>query len=411
MTSFYKNILTVLTGTGIAQLIPVLGSLIIVRIFSPSIFGEYAFWLSLTLILTVIVSGRFETCIAVKAPGFERNKAVFYTFVTIIVGTLFFTLFFLPICFGLLGFGTISQPVLMILVPITAGITAAIQLIISYYASEGLFNQLSLVRIVQSALILSFQVFSGLIFPDNIYSLILSHFFALIFTIVTILYCFNLRFDFRGLKFRELFLFWKENRKYLQYSLPADTISTVSAELPIMLAVTKFGSDVGGIMALTFRVLGAPIALVAKAVLDVFKKFAADEYRQKGNCKDTFFKTFKVLSILSCIFFIISNFVIKDVFQLAFGSDWAESGDTARILLLLFAMRFVASPLSYVVYITESQEIDLYWQITLLVVTTLSFTLFSTINQALHYYNFGYSFLYLVYLLMCFKMASGNVRK
>ena len=405
MTLFYRNIFTVLTGTGIAQLIPVLGSLSIVRIFSPDIFGEYALWFSLTIILTVIISGRFETCIAVKSPGEERNKAVYYTLITILIGTTFFIFLAIPIYLVFSEYIKLKQPIVLLLTPISAALTASIQLIISYYASEGLFKRLSIVRIIQSAAILILQVVAGLLFDNNVYALVLTHTFALFLTILFIFSLLKLRFNFNNFKPHCVIEFWKNNKKYLLYSLPADTINSVSAELPIIMVVAKFGSEAGGILALTLRVLGAPIGLIAKAVLDVFKKFASDEFREKGNCSAIFTKTFKILALLSLVFFTFSYFLIEDLFLIAFGSEWSTAGEAAKILLLLFSLRFIASPLSYVVYITENQEVDLYWQFLLLITTVSSFHFLSSLNGALYVYNIGYSMLYVLYLVLCYRMT------
>lgn len=405
MTLFYKNIFTVLTGTGLAQLIPVLGSLIIVRIFSPATFGDYALWFSVTLILTVIISGRFETSIAVKRPGEERTAAIFYTLSTILIGFLIFSICTIPVYIYMQHYEHMDNAGLLLLTPIAAGFTAITQLIIAYYASEGLFRNLSIFRIVQSASLLLMQIFAGYFSDGSIYALTLTHIASLL---VTILFSFlfqGLLLNFDSLKIVNVVTFWKQNNKYLLYSLPADTVNCVSAELPVILIMNKFGSEAAGVFALALRILGAPISLIAKAVLDVFKKHASDQFRDIGTCEIVFIKTLKLLTILAVLFFIFSYYLIEPLFQVAFGSEWIESGEIAKILILLFSLRFIASPLSYVVYITGKQQIDLYWQIALFLVTTLSFVLIVDFKKSILIYNYGYSLLYVIYIYLCYKMT------
>jgi O-antigen/teichoic acid export membrane protein len=52
-SEYTKNILTLITGTGVAQLIPVAVSPIITRLYSPEDFGLIALYQSLVAIISV----------------------------------------------------------------------------------------------------------------------------------------------------------------------------------------------------------------------------------------------------------------------------------------------------------------------------------------------------------------------
>ena len=59
-SDFSKNVLTLLTGTSIAQAIPIAISPVLTRIYTPNDFGIYALYMSLASILSVISTGRYE---------------------------------------------------------------------------------------------------------------------------------------------------------------------------------------------------------------------------------------------------------------------------------------------------------------------------------------------------------------
>ena len=62
---FWMNIASVLSGTAVAQAIPILGSLVLARLFVPAAYGGYAVWLGAVLIIAVITTLRLEMALAV----------------------------------------------------------------------------------------------------------------------------------------------------------------------------------------------------------------------------------------------------------------------------------------------------------------------------------------------------------
>src|SRR5436190_26760 len=62
-TEFGKNILVLLTGTGIAQIIPIAISPILTRVYSPNDFGLLGLYIACSTILTVFSSGRYDLAI------------------------------------------------------------------------------------------------------------------------------------------------------------------------------------------------------------------------------------------------------------------------------------------------------------------------------------------------------------
>ena len=77
-------------------------------------------------------------------------------------------------------------------------------------------------------------------------------------------------------------------------------------------------------------------------------------------------------------------------------------------LLPRFVIGFVASPLSYMVYVAGKQHLDLIWQLALLTMTLVTLLLFNSTQWALISYGVGYGGLYLVYLLMSYKFSLGS---
>ena len=72
-SEFKKNILLVIIGTAITQLIPILISPILTRIYLPEDFGIYSVYLAITSIIGVIATARYENAIVLA----EKEEDIF----------------------------------------------------------------------------------------------------------------------------------------------------------------------------------------------------------------------------------------------------------------------------------------------------------------------------------------------
>ncbi|KJS27213.1 MAG: hypothetical protein VR76_09615 [Pseudomonas sp. BRH_c35] len=202
--------------------------------------------------------------------------------------------------------------------------------------------------------------------------------------------------------------FWRRHSNCPKFGVPAGAINTAAAQLPLLIVASRFGAEIAGLLAMTMRILGAPIGLLGKSVLDVFKRHAATNFRARGECAGDYIRTFRVLTLGSFVFCVVMVFASEWLFAFAFGEVWRGAGTITIWLLPLFALRFIASPLSYMVYIAGKQHIDLLWQIVLLGVVLTTLSIPSNHALALQAYSGGYSILYVIYLWMSYRFSRGS---
>src|SRR3546814_3658320 len=156
--------------------------------------------------------------------------------------------------------------------------------------------------------------------------------------------------------------FWKQQRKFPMFALPAATINTVSAQLPVLIVASRFGTEFAGYLAMSLRLIGAPVTLLGRSVLDVFKRYASESFRQRGECRAEYLQTLRTLTILSVGFCAAMLLFGETAFVLVLGEKWRMAGIIAMWMLPLYSLRFIASPLSYTFYIVDKQHVDLAWQ-------------------------------------------------
>lgn len=403
---FWKNTASVLSGTLVAQAIPLVGTLIVARLFAPADFGLFAAWLAVVTVLSVILTARFESSLAVVADGESRDVAFFATIATTLLLSGLATLIVLIMALATPSlFGGMSPWLQILLIP-AAFAYALAQSWESFAAAEGAYRRLSVLRIVQASIVLGIQVGMGLVRPSA-EGLALAMTLGTALTLTLSARFFPLRLPLIGTRRSSLVEFWKRQRKFPMFALPADTINTVSTQLPVLIVASRFGAEFAGYLAMTLRLLGAPVTLLGRSVLDVFKRYASESFRQRGECRAEYLQTLRTLAMLAVGFCIAMLLFGETAFVMILGEKWRIAGTVAMWMLPLYSLRFIASPLSYTFYIVDKQHVDLAWQVGLLGMTVVTLNIASTPDVALKTYAYGYSALYLIYIYLSYRCSLG----
>ncbi|MBB2777139.1 UNVERIFIED_ORG: O-antigen/teichoic acid export membrane protein/glycosyltransferase involved in cell wall biosynthesis [Comamonas terrigena] len=407
-SQFFRSVSSVVGGTVLAQAIPILGTLVLARIFDPASYGVFSAWLGGVFLLAVVLTCRFESSLAVQEDGHTRENAVVFTISTVVLLSL--AAGFLLFIGGVLSFEVLSRfPLALILTAIPAAATLAIaQTLLNWAAADGRYRHLTMMRVSQAALIVIFQIAAGLLFPTAT-SLAIGYFMGAMAGCVVGFRMMSIRRSIWSIDFMQAMTdFWQRNRKFPMFSLPADALSTATAQLPVILVASRFGMDAAGLLAMALRLLGVPMALLSASVLDVFKRHAGKAWRERGECRSEYLHALRILIVIAAVASLIIAISAEIFFEIAFGNGWVGAGSMALWLLPRFAVGFVASPLSYMVYIANKQHIDLVWQVVLLVMTLATLLIFDNIDSALLIYGFGYSILYLFYLWISYSFTFGE---
>lgn len=408
MSAYWKHVSSVFSGTLLAQSIPIIGSLVITRIFSPEGFGEFSTWLALVSFVSVIVTLRLENTLPIVTDGDARNEAVFIILVTTLLVTTLFTACLFASCFLFeIGGFLPKETALLLFAPPAIVFVALNQVWQTWAAVNGSYKKLNTMRVVQALTTVLIQIIAGLEYPSA-FSLVFGFALASAISFVVAFRMMPRLVDRKFCKKVQFSDFFKKFKKFYLYALPADAINTAVSQLPLLVVFQRFGSETAGYLALTIRVLGAPVGLVGKAVLDVFKRHAVESIREIGNCRELYLKTFTVLVMASGLMVVCTVFLAEDIFNLAFGVEWAKSGQMAIWLLPMFALGLIASPLSYISYLVGKPHIDFMWQISLLVTVVITLYSFSSYKSTLIGYGVGYALMYFWYIFISYRFSCGD---
>lgn len=406
ISEYVKNILTMMTGAFISQLILIAGSLVITRIYTPEDLGIIALFLSIANILTVISTVQYQHAVILPKNNNDAYNLAFYTCVIVIVFCVILTIIIYPLIEKIsIFFGQNEFELWLYWLPPMIILNAFFYIFRSWLIRVKNFKQITSATIFKS-LILNLVIISGGIYSkDPIYFLI-GNLLAQLFETF---------FLFSKIKREKIISNTKVVNKILsrysnfpKYQLPSALVNNYTSQNPIILLNFFFGTSTIGYFALTRRVLALPIKLIANTTKEVYKQKATEEFNRFGNCKKSFNQTFKLLFISSFVPLIILFFLSPFIFSFLFGPEWEKSGIYARYLLIMFCLQFSVSPLSYTLFIRDRQKYDLYWQIGLLVLTTTGILIgayYNSADIAIICFSVAYSLMYLIYLKLIYDAS------
>lgn len=369
-SAFSRNVLTLMTGTAIAQAIPILIMPILTRVWSPEEFGVFASYMALVAILGVMATGRLD--MALMLP--KKNEDALRIMLVSLMMSLIFALLLYPIIFAvdklyfILGVPIYSWHYLVPLGVLLYGIYA---LMIAWHNRNKNYGLMSQSRVIQSSSISLSQAFVGLFAKFNsglIFSDVLGRLISILLILKSTGFV-NLTVSFSKVKKLALL---RRFKKFPLLEAPASLVNVSAHQLPFIALPLIFSPIVAGLYFLVFRVLMMPASLVGTAVLEVFKNRAQEDFKKTGSCRKIFIKTGLILFLMGLIPTIILILFAPDLFAFLFGEEWREAGGFAQILAPLALAQFVSAPLSYVLVFREKLFLDLKLQLFFLVLVLLA---------------------------------------
>jgi O-antigen/teichoic acid export membrane protein len=375
-SEFSSNVLIVMFGTILSQVLPIIASPVITRLYGTSQFGVFATYSAIVGILSSISSLRFE--LAINLPKSDSQSYIISIF-----SLIFNLIFSLLVFFVLLIFDDILLKALKIesssfvhLIPISIIIIGTYRTINFIKNRDKSFKDISKSKIIQSTGTIVTQLsFSNIL---NSFGLIFGTIIGQLVSTIYLITSFDLKSYLKNinrLNSRAIIAVFIRYKKFALYQTPSTLVESVSAQLPIFLLGYFYSPIIVGLFALSQRFIRMPIMIIAGSFGEVMRQKASEDFGSKGNARDTFVKVFKKLLFISSIPFIILFIFSPTIFSFVFGQEWYEAGVYARILTPIFWMSFVVSPVSVMIIIAEKQDLDLIIQIFLILFSALSLSI------------------------------------
>lgn len=346
--SFIFSVLILMTGTSIAQVIPVVISPILTRVYTPENFGIFALFLSITGILSVIVTGRYG--LAIMLP--EKDEESVNLLILSILIACGISLIFLMIVFifnnqitKLLGTREISR--WLYFIPFATLLAGTYQALNCWSIRKKQFKSVSFSKVSQSTARAATSLSLGLLKFGSA-GLIIGNFIGQLMALL-ILGWQTWKNDKDKMKFvpkEKIKKVAKKYKNFPKYSTWSALLNTASVQVPILMLTPFFGSEVVGFYSLSHRVLTMPASLLGQAVGQTFFQKASENKDDRKKLQYITFEVYKKLLYVGCFPILVITFFGKEIFSFIFGAQWIVAGNYAQILSIWILLVFISSPLS-----------------------------------------------------------------
>lgn len=402
LSSYWQRVAVVFSGAALSQAVPIVGSLLIARLYTPDEFGVFAAWYGVSVVLNLFLTARLDAAFGLAADGAERGRLVAATILVVLgMGGVLGLLTWLIA--GLWPMGVFGVPAALTVWLAPMCLCAALSVVWqAWAANNGQIRALNTIRLIQAVAVTGLQITVAWISASAL-SLAMAQIAgtAVAVGVAARLLPVGEYLPRTGRELRARAIdVWRKYWRFPLLAMPSDMINASAAQLPVIVLGARYGGEVAGCFALATRTLGAPLAVLGAAVRDVFIRDAGLEMRAHGHCRQVYRRTFRILALLSLCLVLVTLPLAEPAFVLVFGEPWRLAGVIAVWLVPLFALRFIASPLSYTFFLAQKQKVDLMWQSVLLGLVVAILYGFDSYRSTLIAYGAGYAGMYVVYLVL-----------
>lgn len=357
-SEFALNVLTLMTGSTIAQAIPIAISPILTRLYTPDEFGIFALYLSIAVIITVAASGRYE--LAVMLPK-RKEDALNVLALSILIVSLISLLSFLVVLIfnkeisGLFDNQEIST--WLYFIPISVLFTGTFNSFNYWHNRKKKYKRLATSKVLQTSTASLTNIGMGInglgasglvtgnILGRGIAAFVLGRFFWKEDK--------NLLKKINRLR---MFVLLKKYKDFPTLNMPHSIFNSFSSELPVFLISYFFQNTITGFYSFANRVLLSPISVVTQSYAQVFLEKMTSLYNNRDD-EDVFFKkTVSTILLYSFPVFLIMFVFAPQIFSFVFGENWRVTGIYAQILIPMLYLRFTGTIVSSVVIIYNQQK-------------------------------------------------------
>jgi len=373
--SFKANVLTLMTGTAIAQMITVAISPVLTRLFTPEAFGALGVYLSLVAIVGAVVTSRYDQ--AMMLPKDTEVAAVLFWDSILSVGvisgfSLLCCVLFFEQILSILKVRELSVAIFLLPVSIFFfGIYATLN---SWSTRQKKFSRSSISQVVRSLAISGVQMFSGILQTGPV-GLIGGVLAGDCFAALTLGWQVK-RDDWpilkRSLCWDKMKCVAKQYRDFPLFSSTQNLLNAISQNIPLLLLAKFFGPAVTGFYVLGVRGIQIPMNLFLTSLRQVFFQRASELYNQGGDTYALFKRT--TLSLLALVAIPALAIILfgPGIFAFVLGQKWAVAGEYARWLILWLMLMFANVPAVLFAQIYRKQKSVLIQDICLLTLRVLA---------------------------------------
>ncbi len=361
-SEFVRNSFVLLSGNASGQIIALAAMPLLSRMYSKDDFGILALFLSLSGLLTIIGTGKYEEAFIMTSGKKESASLLNFSLRAL---TLFCLLIFgILWLFGAPYLSFVKMDALIEYrhwIPLYSFFWGLF-ILLTYAANrEKKYKTIASANLSSNILTSAFKI--GLKFITTgaiglISGQIIGQFFS----------CFSF-YKLKHLFKETLHIKWHEAKTtglkfsdFPKYTMPQNFINSFSANLPFFLLTGIFGEATLGLFFMAFNISFRPINLISNSLYQVL-------FENTARLKDEKLKISSKINAFQkyCLIFILPLFIViyisaGPLFKYIFGADWEESGTYLQYILPWMFMVLLTSPMAFIPLLFKKQKMHMILQ-------------------------------------------------
>ena len=364
-SKFLANTAVLVSGTAAAQIIGVLVTPIVSRLYTPEMLGLTTVFIGFINFSLELSSLRYQFSIVGAESRQDAMDLSWGGMVISIFTSLLFTAgLYALISFNILGMGVIPKWTLWITAPVI--LLGSVMANLRYWLiRENVFSVVSRISVYQSISRAGMQIALGLLRLGWV-GLLSSEIAGRLVGLNKMVQSAGpelLRHG-RERRYRDLFGTLRRYAAFPIFSMPSAILDTLGASLFLPIVLQLYGVSTAGTLSFAQRLVYLPAGLVAGSVADSFQN-RVREYSTSapGQIRPLFLKTTGMLFLLGIV--PTAAFIVLGPiwFGPIFGGEWIQAGVFAAILAPWSAATLTVSPVSRLIFVLGGQPYKLVYDL------------------------------------------------
>jgi len=345
-SGYAVSVLTLASGTTIAQALPIAVAPILTRLYSPADFGLLAIYMSVASIVGTAATWRYELAVILPKQDEDANVLVIISFLaSVITGLLALLIIILWHSNIAVLLGNKRIEPWLYFIPASIFLMGIYNALNYWLNRHELYSQMSFSRIIRSSAGSGTNIGLGCL-KIGVGGLIAGNLTGRFTTTCVLAKYFLKSGAYKG-NLTNLKKIMRLAKRYLNHPIhlmPSHFIGSVAVQLPVLIISGSFGAAVTGFYSLAQRMISMPSSLIANAIGDVYRQKASLAYVKHGEFRKLFLQTLYRTFLLALPPFAVLFFIAPELFSIVFGETWRVAGEYSRIMIIGAFFQFVYVP-------------------------------------------------------------------
>jgi|TARA_B110000879_G_scaffold73272_1_gene102360 O-antigen/teichoic acid export membrane protein len=363
-------------GTLIAQIIAVISSLFIAKIYGSEAYGILSIFVGFSSIMSVFNSLQLDNYIVTCKDKLTRHHWFNFLFMLIPIMTIIGALVFLP--FYVIFFdGGIDFNVLILSV-LSAILLSYNKTHEFFLTSQNNFPSISFAKILLVLINVFFQFAFYVRF--SVYGLVYSSFISLV--IVTLYFSFKNKKHFNAINIKIIKSNLSANKSIMTYLLPSRFINNLASQSIPLFIFAFFSLKDAGVYFFCQKVLTMPLFIISSSISTVyFEKASSLMNTSKKELFNTTKRIIRFNVLTMFLFLALMNTLGIYLLEMFLMDNWVNLRLYLLVLSFLVLSRSTFSPISDIIVVLDKNNVSLLFNAILLIINSIAFYIGFVMND------------------------------